>query len=84
MRIQTSVRVEKKFYEEARKVFNKLGLTFGDAVNIFLAKVAMEKGIPFELKLPSKKLENRIKNLEKDKNVKTYLNSKELFEDLGI
>ena len=65
-------------------MFNKLGLTFEDAVNVFLAKVAMEKGIPFELKLPSKKLENRIKNLEKDKNVKTYLNSKELFEDLGI
>jgi len=84
MRMQTSIRVEKEFYEEAKKVFNKLGLTFGDAVNVFLAKVAMEKGIPFELKLPSKELEKRIDNLEKNKNIQTYSDSKELFDDLGI
>ena len=84
MRMQTSIRVEKEFYEEAKKVFNQLGLTFGDAVNIFLAKVAMEKGIPFELKIPSKELEKRINNLEKNKNTQTYSNSKELFDDLGI
>jgi len=84
MRMQTSVRVEKEFYEEAKKVFNQLGLSFGDAVNVFLAKVAMEKGIPFELKIPSKELEKRINNLEKNKNIQTYSNSKELFDDLGI
>jgi DNA-damage-inducible protein J len=84
MRMQTSIRVEKEFYEEARKVFKKLGLSFGDAVNIFLAKVAMEKGIPFDLKVPSKELEKRINNIENNKNVKTYETTKELFDDLGI
>jgi len=84
MRMQTSIRVEKEFYEEAKEVFKKLGLSFGDAVNIFLAKVAMEKGIPFELKIPSEELEKRIRNLEKNKNVKTYDSSKELFEDIGL
>ncbi len=84
MRMQTSIRVEKKFYEEAKEVFNKLGLSFGDAVNIFLAKVAMEKGIPFNLKLPSKELENRIKNIKNNKNIQTYNTTKELFDDIGI
>jgi len=84
MRMQTSVRVEKEFYEEAKEVFKKLGLSFGDAVNIFLAKVAMEKGIPFDLKLPSKELEKRIKNIENNKNIQTYETAKELFDDLGI
>jgi DNA-damage-inducible protein J len=83
MRMQTSIRVEKEFYEEAKEVFKKLGLSFGDAVNIFLAKVAMEKGIPFDLKVPSKELENRINNIENNKNVKTYETTKELFDDLG-
>ncbi len=82
--MQTSIRVEKEFYEKAKKVFNQLGHTFGDAVNVFWAKVAMEKGIPFELKLPSKELKKRINNVEKNKNIKTYSNSKELFDDLGI
>jgi len=84
MRIQTSIRIEKESYEEAKEVFKKLGLSFGDAVNIFLAKVAMEKGIPFDLKVPSKELEKRIKNIENNKNIQTYETTKELFDDLGI
>ncbi len=49
MKIQTSIRVEDEFYKEAKIVFKKVGLTFGDAVNLFLSKVAMEKGIPFSI-----------------------------------
>lgn len=84
MKIQTSVRVEDKFYKEAKNVFAKFGLSFGDAVNLFLAKVAMEKAIPFELSLPSKELEKRINNLSSNKNTQIYNSANELFEDLGI
>ncbi len=84
MKIQTSVRVEDTFYYEAKNIFAKFGLSFGDAVNIFLAKVAMEKNIPFDLSIPSKELEKRISNLENNKNMQIYNTANELFEDLGI
>ena len=84
MKIQTSVRVENTLYNEAKDVFSRFGLSFGDAVNIFLAKVAMEKGIPFELSLPSKELEKRIANLENNNNAQVYASANKLFEDLGI
>ncbi len=84
MKIQTSVRVENKLYNEAKNIFSKFGLSFGDAVNIFLAKVAMEKGIPFDLSLPSKELEKRVTNFNANKNVQIYNTANELFEDLGI
>jgi len=85
MKMQTSVRVDDKFYNESKEVFSKLGLTFADGVNIFLAKVAMEKKIPFELSIePGKELISRIENLKEDKNTNTYKNTKELFDDLGI
>jgi len=84
MKIQTSVRVENALYDEAKTIFSKFGLTFGDAVNIFLAKVAMEKAIPFELSLPSEELESRINNLNIDKSTLIYNTANELFEDLGI
>jgi len=51
MKIQTSVRVDEEFYQEAKKVFKKVGLTFGDAVNLFLSKVSMEQGIPFSINI---------------------------------
>jgi len=84
MKIQTSVRVDDTLYSEAKNIFSKFGLTFGDAVNIFLAKVAMEKGIPFELSTPSEELETRINNLNINKNTQVYSTANELFEDLGI
>ncbi len=65
MKIQTSIRVEDEFYKEAKVVFKKVGLTFGDAVNLFLSKVAMEKGIPFSITtIPKKKDDDLIKAQE--------------------
>ncbi len=84
MKIQTSVRVEDSFYKEAKTIFSKFGLSFGDAVNIFIAKVAMEKKIPFDLSLPTKELETRVKNIEDKKNIEIFNTANELFEELGI
>lgn len=84
MKIQTSIRVEDTFYKEAKDVFTKFGLTFGDAVNIFLAKVAMEKSIPFDLSPPSEELESRVRNIDSGENTQIYTTANELFEDLGI
>jgi DNA-damage-inducible protein J len=84
MRRQTSIRVEDRFYKESEKIFNELGLSFGDAVNLFLAKVALEKRIPFEIGIPSKELAKRIRNIENDKDTEIYETAEELFKELGI
>ena len=65
MKIQTSIRVEDEFYQEAKIVFKKVGLTFGDAVNLFLSKVSLEQGIPFSITtLPNKKDDDFMKSQE--------------------
>ena len=84
MKRQTSVRVDDRFYNGAKEVFDSFGLSFSDAVNIFLAKVALEKRIPFEIGLPSDELKNRIENIEQNKNVEEYDTAEDLFKDLGI
>jgi DNA-damage-inducible protein J len=84
MKIETSVSVEDSFYNEAKEIFSKFGLTFGDAVNIFLVKVAMDKAIPFELSVPSEELLSRKKNILENKNTQIYQTANQLFEDLGI
>ncbi len=84
MKMQTSVRVDNGFYDESKKVFDAFGMTFGDAVNLFLAKVAMEKKIPFEISLPTDELVSRIDNIENRKEIKTFKDSDELFKELNI
>jgi DNA-damage-inducible protein J len=76
--------VDEVFYNDSKKVFDAFGLSFGDAVNMFLAKVAMEKKIPFALSLPSDELTERIKNIKADKNMQTFNDSDEAFKELGI
>ena len=52
MKVQTSVRVEESSYKQAKRVFDRFGLSFADAVNLFLSKVAIDQAIPFEISLP--------------------------------
>ena len=84
MKMQTSVRVDNGFYDESKKVFDAFGMTFGDAVNLLVAKVAMEKKIPFEISLPTDELISRIDNIENRKEIKTFKDSDELFKELNI
>ena len=85
MKMQTSIRVDEKFYKETKEIFSQMGLSFADGINIFLAKVSQEKKIPFELMIePSEELEKRVENIKNKKNTTTYESSDDLFEDLGI
>jgi len=42
-------KVDDKLYNEAKKVFDDLGLTYQDAINLFLFKVTLEKKLSNEL-----------------------------------
>lgn len=45
-------RVEPEVKEQAEQVLNRLGIPMSNAVGMFLRQVVLQKGIPFEVKLP--------------------------------
>ncbi|OPX44774.1 antitoxin DinJ [Ruminiclostridium hungatei] len=45
-------RVEPEVKEQAEEVLNRLGIPMSNAVGMFLRQVALQRGIPFEMKLP--------------------------------
>ncbi|MFA5256529.1 MAG: type II toxin-antitoxin system RelB/DinJ family antitoxin [Opitutales bacterium] len=49
-------RVETERLRKAEKVFNKLGLKPGDALNIFLAQVALREDLPFAVSTQPERL----------------------------
>ena len=53
MKQTTSIKLDQSIKEEAQKVFSELGLTLGEAVNLFLNQVRLHKGLPFEVKVPN-------------------------------
>ena len=47
-------RIDEKLKEEATAVLADMGLTVSDVVRIVLTKVAKEKALPFEMRVPNK------------------------------
>jgi len=48
-------RVEPEIKEQAELVLEQLGIPMSNAIGLFLRQVVLQRGIPFELKLPQSK-----------------------------
>lgn len=59
------VRLEPGLKEEAEAILAQLGIPVSNAVNIFLKQVVMQRGLPFDVKLPEAKLPS-IANMSKE------------------
>ncbi len=72
-RKQTSIKVDPRAWEEAKIIFKEYNLNLSDAINIFLNKVRIEGGMPFDIKVPSDRLKKAMK--EAKENEGTYHDS---------
>ena len=45
-------RVEPTVKEQAEDILAQLGVSMSNAINMFLRQVVLQKGVPFEMKLP--------------------------------
>lgn len=77
------VRVEEKVKEKAAATLAAMGISVSDAVRMLLVRVASEKALPFELKVPNATTIKAMKAVDRGK-VKRYRNAEALLKDLGI
>lgn len=52
----TNIRIDPELKEQANDVLEELGLTLSTAVNVFLRAVVREGGMPFEVKVTNRTL----------------------------
>ena len=55
--------------EKAKEILSRYGLSLSDAVNIFLAQVVLEKGIPFRIRIPNETTKQVLKEVRDKKNL---------------
>ena len=53
MKAQTTIRVDKDSYHQAKEILKLLGLSYSQAVNMFNHMVVCNQGLPFESKIPN-------------------------------
>ena len=80
-KVQTSLRLDSDKLSEAKEILKNLGLNFTEAVNIFTNMVVANKGLPFDVKLPTKEFKKSIDELE-NRDGKKFDNVDDFFKDL--
>lgn len=69
IRETTSIKLDKTTKDKAKAIFEQLGLSMGEAVNMFLTQVVLTKGIPFSIKLPNDETQKTMKEIVEGKNI---------------
>ena len=52
------VRIEPELKEQAEKILSALGIPASNAINMFYKQIILQRGLPFDLKLPAKSVLN--------------------------
>lgn len=76
-----NTRIEPKLKTQAESILRKVGLTSAEAVRLFYMQICLQKGLPFEVKIPNKTTEKAMRDASKRKTYKAK-SVDELFKDL--
>jgi DNA-damage-inducible protein J len=77
------IRVDDRVKQKAAKTLAEMGLSVSDAVRLLLVRVAAEKALPFEVKVPNPTTVKAMKAAERRRG-KRFKTAGALFKDLGI
>ena len=77
-------RLEPELKKETELIFEELGINTTEAIRIFFKQVKLQRGLPFEMKIPNEITEEAILDAKTRKNVSSFESADELFEDLDI
>jgi DNA-damage-inducible protein J len=77
------VRIDEKVKKEASATLAKMGMSVSDAVRLMLVRVAAEKALPFEVRVPNATTIKAMQAADK-KQGKRFRSAQALLEDLGI
>lgn len=78
-----SARIDSDTKRDAERVFKALGLTATEAITIFYGQVALRKDLPFSVEIPNAKTRRALKDAEQRRNLESFDDVDDLFEDLA-
>ncbi len=77
------IRVDEKVKARAAKTLAAMGMSVSDAVRLLLVRVAAEKALPFEVRVPNATTIKALQSADRRKG-KKFASPDALFKDLGI
>lgn len=75
-------RTEPRLKSKVERIFETLGLTTSEAINLFFHRVELENGLPFDLKIPNATTLHAMSDVEKKKNLHSRSDVEDMLDDL--
>ncbi len=76
--------MEPDLKRDTELIFEQLGINTTEAIRIFFKQGKLQRGLPFEMKLPNETTQKAISDARSRKNVTETESVEQLFEDLDI
>ena len=69
---------------EVDEILSELGMTAKQTIHLFYRQIQLNRGIPFEMRLPNNLTAKTLREGRSGKGVRRFRTKKELFADLGL
>lgn len=77
-------RISGQVRDEATSVLAAMGLSVSDAIRMMLVRVAAEKALPFEVKVPNAVTARTLRKIEQGQDLERPKDAADMFEKLGM
>ena len=77
-------RTEKVLKDDVERILRALGMSFSEAINVFFRQVKLQKGMPFDVKMPNKITLRAMKDVHTKQHLTKAHDLGDLFKKLGV
>ena len=77
-------RVEPGLKSEVEDILLQLGLTTSEAIHLLCRQIQLQRGLPFDVRLPNALTARTLRASKAGKGVKAFANKRELYADSGL
>jgi len=77
-------RIEPRLKSEVEDILAQLGLTASETVHLLYRQIKLQRGLPFDVRIPNPLTVRTLNASKSGRNVKRFASKKELFADLGV
>jgi len=76
-------RIEPSLKREVEAILTELGLTASETVHLLYRQIKLQRGLPFEVRIPNALMARTLNVSKAGKHMKRFVSKKELYADLG-
>jgi len=77
-------RVEPRLKSEVEDILDRLGLTASETIQLLYRQIKLQRGLPFDVRLPNELTTLTLRRSKKGQGVKRFARKDDLYRDLGL